>query len=110
MNMNSTTEQMQRTKSCNSEFHVVTVNPVHLSADMDFALHIFYIPPKIGEAIFFYRAFIMFYKYLYHCRTISLTDEKNERFHSRDQHLCKLTGTKKSVIKYEKIATPTGLV
>ena len=40
-------------KSCNSEFHALTVNTVHLSADMDFAQHIFYIPPKIGEAIFF---------------------------------------------------------
>ena len=52
MIMNSTTEQMQRMKSCNSEFHAVTVNPVHLSPDMDFAQHIFYIPPKIVEAIY----------------------------------------------------------
>ena len=59
MIMNSTTEQMQRMKSCNSEFHAVTVNPVHLSPDMDFAQHIFYIPPKIVEAIYsFYQAFI----------------------------------------------------
>ena len=78
---------MQRMKSCNSEFHSLTVNTGHLSADMrdmDFAQHIFYIPPKIVEAICFFitHSFYRFYKYLYHCRTISLTDEKIERFYS----------------------------
>ena len=51
-------EQMQRMKSWNSEFHAQAVNSVHLSADMDFALHIFYIPPKIGEAIYFFLSCI----------------------------------------------------
>ena len=38
---NSTTAQKQRMKGCNSEFHAVPVNPLHLLDDMDFVRHIF---------------------------------------------------------------------
>jgi len=78
---------MQRMKSCNSEFHALTVNTVHLSADMDFALHIFYIPPKIGEAIFFYTTVAPF-----HSQT-----KKLSVFTHMAMYLCKFIGTKERV-------------
>ena len=93
-------------KSCNSEFHALTVNTVHLSADMDFAQHIFYIPPKIGEAIFFNRAFIRFYKYLYHCRTILFTDEKIEPFHSHGHVSMQICWNKRTCLNKKGVQLP----
>lgn len=89
---------MQRMKSCNSEFHALTVNTVHLSADMDFAQHIFYIPPKIGEAIFFLIVHSLGSINIYttdvpfHSQT-----KKLSLFTHMAMYLCKFVGTKERV-------------
>ena len=89
---------MQRMKSCNSEFHALTVNTVHLSADMDFAQHIFYIPPKIGEAIFFLIVHSLGSVNIYttvvpfHSQT-----KKLSLFTHMAMYLCKFVGTKERV-------------
>ena len=91
---------MQRMKSCNSEFHAVTVNPVHLSADMDFAQHIFYIPPKIVEAIYFFLSRIHFIRSINIYTTVVPFHSQTKKlsvFTHVAMYLCKIIGTKERV-------------